>query len=209
MKSTFLVPCFLYFIYSLEYTSSLLLLKLSQTVHKYNRLHHSAQLISSSLALSSTNNIDIDDLFNNHGIKKTIIQPSRFKSNSPKNFPKLNDVVEIIFKIYRSDGVLAYDSLNRDRLNSDSNMQNIGDIANIENLDDDTKESMIFEFKVGQSPSEVIPGWEIAIKTMSVGEIASFRIPPKYAFGASGVCVPPSKCSVDRCIHCIMSYHLL
>ena len=103
-------------------------------------------------------------------MKKTVIQPSRQKI---RVFPEPNDVVEIMFKIFRSDGSLAYSSSNRDL--SDQRITQESD-----------NNDMIFDFKIGQSPSEVIPGWEMAIKTMVVDEIASFYIPSKYAFGQEG-----------------------
>ena len=112
------------------------------------------------------------DLFTNNGIKKTIIQPSR--SQLKDKFPGLNDVVEITFKIFRSDGSIAYSSYDND-------------ISEVNLMNSETGNDKIFDFKIGQKPSEVIPGWEIAIQSMLVDEISKFYIPSEYAFGSAGV----------------------
>lgn len=44
-----------------------------------------------------------------------------------------------------------------------------------------------FSFRVNANPREVILGWEHAVKSMYVGEIASFTIHPTLAFGTEGV----------------------
>jgi hypothetical protein len=128
-----------------------------------------------------------DDIFNNNGMKKTVIQPSQIKN---KMFPELNDMVEIMFKIFRSDGSLAYNSHNRD--------------LSEERLDNTSirYDDIVFDFKIGQSPSEAIPGWELAIKTMLVDEIASFYIPSKYAFGDKG-----TMSSTINAIPCLNNFH--
>jgi peptidylprolyl isomerase len=53
---------------------------------------------------------------------------------------------------------------------------------------DSTKEdNTVFSFEVGKA--SVIRAWEIAIKTMQVGEIATITCKPDYAYGQAGA--PP------------------
>lgn len=82
------------------------------------------------------------------------------KGCNEKGKPYSKDVVEISYKILNPHGELVHES----------------------------KEEP-FTFRLGAEPSEVIAGWEIALKTMYEGEKASFILHPSYAFGENGV--PP------------------
>ena len=58
-------------------------------------------------------------------------------------------------------------------------------------LFDSTKNRDLFSFKLGAS--QVIPGWEVALKHMSLGERAVMRVPAGMAYGQSGIGpIPPN-----------------
>ena len=40
-----------------------------------------------------------------------------------------------------------------------------------------------FSFAVGREPREALLGWEVAVRTMRLGEISSFLLAPEFAFG--------------------------
>lgn len=63
-----------------------------------------------------------------------------------------------------------------------------GKLADTGEVFDSTKEdNTVFSFEVGKA--SVIRAWEIAIKTMQVGEIATITCKPDYAYGQAGA--PP------------------
>jgi hypothetical protein len=74
----------------------------------------------------------------------------------------LKDVCEIAWKMYRADGSIAHDS------------------SSLEEA---------FDFTVGAEPRHVILGWEIAVKSMFEGEVASYVMQPRYAFGEKGLSI--------------------
>lgn len=92
-----------------------------------------------------------------NGIKKEII-----RAGQRNEYPKKGDTVEILWKLYRSDGSLAHEEID---------------------FDDP------FDFVVEASPPDVIPGWDIAVQGMLTGEEARFVIPSNLAFGAEGSCI--------------------
>ena len=58
-------------------------------------------------------------------------------------------------------------------------------------LFDSTKNRDLFSFQLGAS--QVIPGWEVALKHMSLGERAVMRVPAALAYGESGTGpIPPN-----------------
>jgi FKBP-type peptidyl-prolyl cis-trans isomerase len=59
-------------------------------------------------------------------------------------------------------------------------------------FDENTGDDPPFTFRLGAG--EVIPGWEIGILDMKVGEIRVLSIPPELAYGTSGFppVIPPS-----------------
>jgi len=61
-----------------------------------------------------------------------------------------------------------------------------------------------FTFVLGMDPSEVVPGWEAAVKTMCVGEEVLLSIDPSYAFGDNGL---PGIIEPKAVLHCKL--HLL
>jgi FKBP-type peptidyl-prolyl cis-trans isomerase len=73
--------------------------------------------------------------------------------------PSKGDTVSILWKLFRSDGSLAH---------------TIEDYKNP------------FEFIVESNPSEVIKGWDIIIKEMTIGEKIKVTIPSNLAFGETG-----------------------
>eukprot|EP00252_Welwitschia_mirabilis_P019085 TRINITY_DN4330_c0_g1_i2.p1 TRINITY_DN4330_c0_g1~~TRINITY_DN4330_c0_g1_i2.p1 ORF type:complete len:145 (+),score=40.34 TRINITY_DN4330_c0_g1_i2:377-811(+) len=60
-----------------------------------------------------------------------------------------------------------------------------GTLAETGEVFDTTREdNTVFSFELGKG--SVIKGWEIAIKTMKVGEVARFTCKPEYAYGRAG-----------------------
>jgi len=103
--------------------------------------------------------------YNNDILFNDGIRKSIIRSGSGLKFARPNNTVEISWKIFRSDGTLAHDS--------------------------STLEEP-FQFQVEANPSEVIRGWDLAVQTMSEGEISRFEIPASSAFGATGLVEPIS-----------------
>ncbi|XP_024384154.2 peptidyl-prolyl cis-trans isomerase FKBP20-1 [Physcomitrium patens] len=62
-----------------------------------------------------------------------------------------------------------------------------GKFADIGEIFDSTEDNTVFTFEIGQA--SVIRAWEIAVKTMQVGEIALITCKPDYAYGQAGA--PP------------------
>lgn len=56
-----------------------------------------------------------------------------------------------------------------------------------------------FTFVLGLDPSEVVPGWEAAVKTMYVGEDVLLSVDPSYAFGDKGL---PGIIEPKAILHC-------
>jgi len=98
------------------------------------------------------------------------------RGNAAKGYPLTKDVVEIAWKMYGADGTVAHDS------------------AVLEEP---------FDFTIGADPRHVILGWEMAVKTMFEGEVATYVFQPRYAFGDKGLPglnVPPNavlKCELE------------
>eukprot|EP00871_Galdieria_phlegrea_P005202 jgi/Galph1/5683/GphlegSOOS_G4392.1 len=63
----------------------------------------------------------------------------------------------------------------------------VGKLDNGEVFDSTKERQEPFTFTVGQG--QVIKGWDIALCTMKVGEVATIRCSPSYAYGKKGV--PP------------------
>ncbi|KAH9301712.1 hypothetical protein KI387_013295, partial [Taxus chinensis] len=60
-----------------------------------------------------------------------------------------------------------------------------GTLADTGDIFDTTREdNTVFSFELGKST--VIKAWEIAVKTMKVGEIAKITCKPEYAYGKAG-----------------------
>lgn len=105
--------------------------------------------------------IDISDA-GDGGVLKRLLR----RGDPRKAAPRTKDMVNIEWKLYLVDGTLIHDS-----------KANRG------------PEDEIFSFTIGAEPREVIIGWELALKTMLEGEIASFTIDQIYGFGVNGA--PP------------------
>lgn len=89
-------------------------------------------------------------------------------------FPRPGDRVEVKWDIFLSNNTYIHSS------------------TNLENT---------FDFEVDKSPSQVILGWDIAIKSMRVGEIAELLIDSEYGFGQRGV---PNLIPPNETIKCIL-----
>ena len=89
-----------------------------------------------------------------------ILKRSKRRGNPTKGFPQAKDVVDLAWKIYHSNGTLAHDS------------------SGLEEP---------FSFTIGAEPRHVILGWEVAVKSMYEGEVASLTLQSEYAFGVKGV----------------------
>ncbi|KAH7435071.1 hypothetical protein KP509_06G048000 [Ceratopteris richardii] len=64
-------------------------------------------------------------------------------------------------------------------------LQYEGILADTKEVFDSTREdNTVFSFELGQG--SVIKAWEIAVKTMKVGEIARITCSPEYAYGSAG-----------------------
>jgi len=74
----------------------------------------------------------------------------------------VNDTVEIAWKIFAANGTMVHSS---DSLDS------------------------VFSFVLGAKPLEVIPGWDLALSQMYMGEISHLTLKSEYAFGSAGA--PP------------------
>jgi hypothetical protein len=50
------------------------------------------------------------------------------------------------------------------------------------------------ELRVGMEPSEAVPGWDLALPHMHVGDVAELQCRPQYAFGKAGAppLIPPN-----------------
>ncbi|XP_027931117.1 peptidyl-prolyl cis-trans isomerase FKBP20-1-like, partial [Vigna unguiculata] len=60
-----------------------------------------------------------------------------------------------------------------------------GTLADTSEVFDTTHEdNTIFSFEIGKG--SVIKAWEIAFKTMKVGEVAKITCKPEYAYGSAG-----------------------
>ncbi|XP_052205007.1 peptidyl-prolyl cis-trans isomerase FKBP20-1 [Diospyros lotus] len=51
-------------------------------------------------------------------------------------------------------------------------------------FDTTNEDNTVFTFELGKG--DVIKGWDIALKTMKVGEVAKLTIKPEYAYGTTG-----------------------
>jgi hypothetical protein len=79
------------------------------------------------------------------------------KGNENSGRPTDNDIVEVIWRLYGYSGDL------------------------IQNL------STPFKFRVGHKPMDVVPAWDLVVRTMNIGEIASITVKPEYGFGEEGI----------------------
>jgi peptidylprolyl isomerase len=55
---------------------------------------------------------------------------------------------------------------------------------NGEVFDTTHEDNSVFSFEIGEGT--VIKAWDIAVKTMKVGEVAKITCKPEYAYGAAG-----------------------
>lgn len=53
-------------------------------------------------------------------------------------------------------------------------------------LHDSRADGVPLEFRLGSEPSEAVPGWELALPHMRVGEAVALTCEPQYAFGEAG-----------------------
>jgi len=90
------------------------------------------------------------------------------RAGNPSKIPQTKDTIELSWKIWLEDGVLAHSS--------------------------EASLNETFSFTLGADPREVIRGWEAAVSTMREGEIAHLQIEPEFAFGAVGAepMIPPN-----------------
>lgn len=107
------------------------------------------------------NSIDISPSLDGKLLKK-VLQ----RGDPKKGYPLTKDMVDVVWKIFSVDGML---------LHSSSQMK------------DTAYNSSTFSFQIGANPREVIQGWEIGVKQMFEGEVASFTIHHDLAFGVNGV----------------------
>jgi len=61
-------------------------------------------------------------------------------------------------------------------------------------LSDSREAGESLELRVGMQPSEGVPGWDLALPLLGVGEAVSLRCEPQYAFGEAGAAphIPPN-----------------
>lgn len=142
----------------------------------------------------------------------SILKETLKTGNPNKDVPRANDEVQIDWKIYHKNGTLAHSSLTLEqslrkerekRVEPATTRFIFTDAETGEDIETVTTEQPgeeePFTFRIGVEPREVILGWEYGIKTMREGEMASFEIAPKMAFGSAGV---PGIVDPDETILC-------
>jgi len=136
------------------------------------------------------------DITGDSGVLKRLIR----RGNASKGYPLPNDRVDIAWKIYTFNDqfvkVLAHDSRKSLSLESDG-------VILDENRVDNEK---LFQFRIAgdsaTSQREVIQGWDIGVRNMFEGEISSFTLSSKYAFGEKGappIGIPPNSTHAIEC----------
>ncbi|KAA0056613.1 peptidyl-prolyl cis-trans isomerase FKBP20-1 [Cucumis melo var. makuwa] len=99
---------------------------------------------------------DTIDLTGNGGVLKTIVKHAKADADGPTDDLPLVDAVHY-------EGTLAESGVVFDSTREDNT---------------------VFSFELGKG--SVIQAWEIAVKTMKVGEVAKITCKPEYAYGVAG-----------------------
>jgi hypothetical protein len=118
----------------------------------------------SSIKSQSSDSINVIDI---SPLKDGTIMKKILKYGSIKSaIPQVKDTAEVNFQIYKHDGTFVKGSEGLKRP---------------------------FRFKIGCKKSQAISGWDIAVQTMKLGEIAEYEIQSIYAFHDRGVpnLIPP------------------
>lgn len=145
--------------------------------------------------------------------RKILKNTQRFGDISAGKRPRDGDEVQLSWKIFHTNRTLAHSSedVYSEKTFADTSSGPAKQVIlvdaetgkDIETIYDDTDlrkgtrgadgsinvemDPEPFSFRVNANPREVILGWEHAVKSMYVGEIASFTIHPSLAFGTEGV----------------------
>jgi hypothetical protein len=129
-------------------------------------------------------------IMNSVGLGSTLSNDVKISNLRPGkgSIPVAEDTVFILFKIYRQDQTLAFE-YNRTTSQSYKESDQNHEAENDDDDDGDVGDSDIescFSFTIDEAPLQVIPGWNIAIKRMKVGDVSRIEIPYRLAFGDKG-----------------------
>ncbi|KAF1868931.1 hypothetical protein Lal_00048210 [Lupinus albus] len=109
---------------------------------------------------------DAIDLTGDGGVIKTTVRKSKPDAVAPtEDFPV-------------ADGNAFYSSV-KTLVHYEGTLADTGEV-----FDTTHEDNTIFSFEVGKG--SVIKAWDIAVKTMKVGEIAKITCKPEYAYGSAG-----------------------
>ncbi|WOG92635.1 hypothetical protein DCAR_0311909 [Daucus carota subsp. sativus] len=88
-------------------------------------------------------------------------------------------VVKTIVRRAKADAITPSESLPLVDVHYEGTLAETGEV-----FDSTHEDNTIFTFEVGQGT--VIKAWDVALKTMKVGEIAKITCQPDYAYGSAG-----------------------
>ncbi|KAH7548120.1 hypothetical protein JRO89_XS14G0070300 [Xanthoceras sorbifolium] len=112
---------------------------------------------------------DAIDLTGDGGVVKTIVRRPKAESTGPSEDLPLVDGIFLWLMLVLFCGTVHYE----------------GTLAETGEVFDTTHEdNTVFSFEVGKG--SVIQAWDIALKTMKVGEVAKITCKPEYAYGSAG-----------------------
>eukprot|EP01039_Chlorochromonas_danica_P010719 gene10719-11900_t len=97
-------------------------------------------------------------------------------------YPLQHDEVEIGYRIYGRNHSLLFDSMEYEMENKE-----------------------FFRCHLNMQPSEILPGWEIALKTMFEGEKSMYYLASQHAFGPAGGLPPFIRADED--VYCELTLH--
>ncbi|GJM88781.1 hypothetical protein PR202_ga05345 [Eleusine coracana subsp. coracana] len=91
-------------------------------------------------------------------------------------------VLKTVVRKAKDDAIAPSDSLPLVDVHYEGSLAETGEV-----FDTTHEDNSIFSFEVGQGA--VIKAWDIALRTMKVGEVAKITCKPEYAYGSAGA--PP------------------
>ncbi|KAJ6311768.1 hypothetical protein OIU77_013508 [Salix suchowensis] len=101
-------------------------------------------------------------------------------------------VVKTILRKAKADALCPSEDLPLVDVHYEGTLAETGEVFDTTRLD-----NTVFSFELGKG--SVIQAWEIAVKTMKVGEVAKITCKPEFAYGSAGSLpdIPPGYVIVD------------
>ncbi|KAJ3668949.1 hypothetical protein LUZ60_010899 [Juncus effusus] len=88
-------------------------------------------------------------------------------------------VLKTVIRRPKSDAIAPSDSFPLVDVQYEGTLAETGEV-----FDTTHEDNTVFSFEVGQG--SVIKAWDLALKTMKVGEVAKITCKPEYAYGSAG-----------------------